>query len=240
MIDLSIILPTFNERDAIIHTIIAIEKVLKRLSLKYELIVCDDDSPDGTAKIVREYKKSHQDSSIQLIVRKNNHGLGLSIKRGILYASGSIIIGMDADGNHNPVTIPFLLEKLKSNRLVVASRFIKYGGMKNSIRYYPTKFINTFFWMLGMPVKDSTSGYYACRKKDLQKLSLDRIYYGYGDYHLRLVWFAKLHGWHVSEVPTVYENRNGGTSKSKFISMLITYTAEIFRLRNIQNDQTTQ
>lgn len=237
MVTLSIILPTYNESEAIITTITAIKKVLQKYSLTYEIVICDDNSTDGTANLIKIYKKSHRKETIQIIERKSNPGLGLSIKDGVAHATGSIIIGMDADGNHDPVSIPLLLSHLKKNNLIIASRFVSCGGMVNKLRYYPTKIVNTFFSMLGMPVRDSTSGYYACFKKDLQKLPLKSIYYGYGDYHLRLVWFAQMYGWDICEVPTFYGERAGGTSKSQLISMLITYTIEIFRLRNLKNDQ---
>lgn len=237
MMKLSIILPTFNERETILSTIIAIKKTLHQYTFPYEIIISDDDSPDGTAKIIEEYSKKNLDVPIKLIVRKRNHGLGLAIKDAISSATGSIIVAMDADGNHDPITIPFLLKHLRSNDLVVASRFVRSGGMSNKFRYYPTKFVNIFFWMLGMPVLDATSGYYACRKKGLQKLPIDSIYYGYGDYHLRLVWFAQVYNWRICEVPTIYGKRKGGNSKSRLLAMLFAYTAEVFRLRKFHYAQ---
>ncbi len=191
----------------------------------------DDNSTDGTIELVQKLHLSHP--HIRLIVRTKNRGLGLSIRDGILAAKGSIIVGMDADCNHDPQTLPLLLRGLKQHDLVIASRFMKGGGMSDSIRLLPTFFFNALFRVLGMPIWDNTSGYYAVRKKTLEKLGIDRMYYGYGDYHLRLVAFAKKAGLQITEVPTYYKKRLGGVSKSKLVEMMYTYFLEVIRLRNV-------
>jgi len=191
----------------------------------------DDNSTDNTAVYVRKLQKSLP--HLHIIVRKKNRGLGSSIKDGILASQGSIIVGMDADFNHDPNTLPFLLQTLQTCDLVVASRFKKGGGMADGIRMLPTFLFNGFFRILGMPIWDNTSGYYAIRKKTLLNLGLDRIYYGYGDYHLRLVAFAHKTKLQITEVPTYYKKRLGGVSKSKFLNMIVSYTKEVFRLRSM-------
>ena len=87
------------------------------------------------------------------------------------------------------------------------------------------------FRLFGLPIWDNTSGYYAVRKADIEKLGIKRIYYGYGDYHLRLVFYAAGAGWKMLEVPTTYQARLGGASKSKLLQMAIEYTREAYRLR---------
>lgn len=221
----SVILPTYNEADAIVKNVTHICRVLKKM--KFEVVVVDDNSPDGTAQAVRELNNP----KVRLIVRTTNRGLGLSIGRGIEEAKGNIIIGMDADGNHDPEDMPNILKHLTGDtKLVVASRFRGSGGMKGW-RMLPTFLFNAMFRLFGLPIWDNTSGYYAVRKIDLVKLGLVRIYYGYGDYHLRLVFYAKQAGWQIEEVPTTYQVRLGGTSKSKLLKMAIEYTREAWRLR---------
>jgi hypothetical protein len=114
--------------------------------------------------------------------------------------------------------------------LVVASRFKGEGGM-SGWRMLPTFLFNAMFRLFGLPIWDNTSGYYAVRKADIEKLGLKRIYYGYGDYHLRLVFYAHQVGWKIREVPTRYQPRLGGASKSKLLSMAVEYTKEAWRLR---------
>lgn len=221
----SVILPTYNEKDAIVAHVSNIAKILSKLQCQFEILVVDDDSPDLTADIVKDIE------NVRVIVRKSDHGLGLSIGEGIEKAKGNIIIGMDADGNHDPRDIPNILANLTSDtKLVVASRFKGNGGMKGW-RMLPTFLFNAMFRLFGLPIWDNTSGYYAARKSDLQKLGIKRIYYGYGDYHLRLVFYANNAGWKIVEVPTTYQARLGGVSKSKLLKMAIQYTAEAYRLR---------
>lgn len=225
----SVILPTYNEKDAIAQHAHHVSKVLTRDGYKHEVLVVDDDSPDGTAEVVRD--AGLKNKNIKVLVRKTNHGLGLSIGDGVRNAMGNIIIGMDADGNHDPEDMPSLLKALKGDtRLVVASRFVGAGGMK-SWRMGPTFLFNAMFRLFGLPIWDNTSGYYAVRKTDIEKLGIKRIYYGYGEYHLRLVYFAYLAGWKIVEVPTQYQDRLGGQSKSKLIKMAFEYTIEAARLR---------
>ena len=225
----SVILPTFNEKDAIVPHVKHVLEVLRQAGYKHEVLVVDDDSPDGTANVVRNQGKKSQ--NIKIIVRKSNHGLGLSIGEGVRRAKGDIIIGMDADGNHDPEDIPNMLKNLRGEtKLVIASRFKGSGGMKGW-RMLPTFLFNAMFRLFGLPIWDNTSGYYAIRKSDLVKLGLKKIYYGYGDYHLRLVFYAAKAGLKMIEVPTTYQARLGGVSKSKLLNMAIAYTREAYRLR---------
>lgn len=226
---ISVILPTFNEREAIVPHAQHVSKVLTKAGYKHEVLVVDDDSPDGTAKVVAEAGKKNK--NIKIKVRTKNHGLGLSIGDGVRAAKGNIIVGMDADGNHDPNDLPNLLANLQGHtKLVVASRFAGDGGMKGW-RMIPTFLFNAMFRLFGLPIWDNTSGYYAVHKDDLEKLGLKKIYYGYGDYHLRLVFYAAKAGWKIVEVPTTYQARLGGVSKSKLAKMALSYTKEAYRLR---------
>lgn len=229
MVHVSVILPTFNEAEAIVPHALHVSAVLTQAGYKHEVLVVDDDSPDWTAKVVQEIGIRNQ--NIRVLVRKKNHGLGLSIGDGIRAAKGDVIIGMDSDGNHDPSDMPTMLKHLAGDtRLVVASRFAGSGGMKGW-RMLPTFLFNAMFRLFGFPIWDNTSGYYAVRKTDLITLGLKRIYYGYGDYHLRLVFYAASAGWKMVEVPTTYQPRLGGASKSKLVKMGLSYTLEAARLR---------
>jgi len=191
-----------------------------------EIIVVDDNSPDGTAAAL----KKTFGNSIRLIVRKNTRGLGSAIADGIRKARGEVIIGMDADGNHDPKHIPSLLSAMDTAGLVVGSRFIAGGGMTGILRSLASGMFNVFLRFLGFPVTDSTSGYYAVRKKILRMLNIHTIYYGYGEYHLRLVWRAKMMGVVIAERPVYYPKRRYGQSKSVLPIMLITYMRTALRL----------
>jgi len=227
----SIILPTYNETESIFILIKRIKNVFKKLNNRYiyEIIIIDDNSPDLTGyKLKERYKK---DKRIKIFIRKKIRGLGTAIGYGVKKATGSIIIGMDADGNHPPEKIPPMLAKLKNYDLIVGSRFIKGGGGEDWKRQYGSLVFNFLLRILGFPIWDNTSGFYAISRVKLGKLGLNKIYYGYGDYHLRLVYFAKLIGYKSCEVPVFYYKRLGGESKSKLAEMLIKYFKEALKLR---------
>lgn len=231
MPEISIILPTYNESGHIIDLIEAISKVLAKEKKTFEIIIVDDNSPDGTADIVQ--KHSQKNPQVKVFVRTKDRGLGKSIGYGVEKAQGEIIIGMDADFNHNPETISKLIKALANCDLAIASRFIKGGGMAEVQRYWPTFFFNQLLRFLGFPSTDNASGYYAIYKKDLEKIQPNRIYYGYGDYHLRLLHFAKLKNLKIAEVPTFYGLRQSGASKSRLFNMAYSYLKEALYLRQI-------
>ncbi len=233
----SIILPTYNESEGIIQFLLKLQAVMfewaeiEKCSPQelVEVIVVDDNSPDGTAELVREFSKIWKE--VKLVVRTTDRGLGKSILAGIQASHGQVIVGMDADNNHDPLQIPVLVAVLQDADLVVASRFIRGGGIHQPLRWLATWLFNLGLKLLGFPVWDNFSGYYAVSKKALQNLGLERIYYGYGDYHLRLVFFAAEQGLKIKEIPTTYLERLGGQSKSQLGKMAIDYAREAIRLR---------
>lgn len=223
----SVILPSYNERDNLLKLIPNIRQVIRRhTAWQAEIIVVDDNSPDGTATVL----KKAFGNSIRLIVRKNIRGLGTAIAAGIHKAKGTVIIGMDADGNHDPKHIPALISLMDTADLVVGSRFVAGGGMTGKLRLFVSRMFNMSMHFLGFPVTDSTSGYYAVRSKTLRLLNISKVYYGYGEYHLRLVWRAKTMGIRIAETPVYYPMRGYGQSKSRLPIMLISYMRTALRL----------
>jgi len=226
----SIIIPTYKERENIILLLGVLEAQSQiNKDYSYEVVVVDDNSLDGTAE---EVSKKFKPPFLKLIVRKGERGLGTAIGVGMASASGEVVVGMDADFNHDPGILPELIKKLEHCDLVVASRFIKGGGMDNKLRYASTKLFNFVLRIIfAFPTTDNASGYYAIRKKDLKRLNPKDIYYGYGDYHLRLVYKAKVAGYKICETPVYYKERPYGESKSKLFKMAMDYTKEAIRLR---------
>ncbi len=206
---ISIILPTYNEAESADKLIGNLLFLIKKLLLNAEILVVDDDSPDETASLLKKKFKNNQ--KVKIFIRKKARGLGTAIAYGIKQAKGNIIIGMDADGNHPVKQIPLLLKELKNYDLVVASRFVKGGGVKKITerwRHWGSFIFNAIFkLLLGSPVWDSTSGFYAIYKDKLVNLGLPKIYYGFGDYHLRLVYFAKKRSEMSDSIVTTYKYR---------------------------------
>ncbi len=125
---LSVILPTYNERDNILPLL----KELLALAQPYELelLVVDDDSSDGTTELVREL--AHHDSRVRLIRRLGRYGLASAIKEGLLAATGDLAAVMDSDGQHEPAAIIEAVDKLRQNQLdlVAGSRFMSGAVIK--------------------------------------------------------------------------------------------------------------
>lgn len=220
----SVIVPTYNERENIVSLMKAIEKELLKFKTSFEIIIIDDNSPDGTGQEIKNKFNKH--NNIRLFIRKKRRELGSAILLGIKKAKGETIVAMDADFNHPPELIPQLIIGLKNADLIVASRFIKGGGMEDKARYFFTLLFNFFLkYILGFPTMDNMSGFYAIKRDRLFSLPVNYIYRGYGEYHLRLVYLAKKNGFIIREIPVFYQKRKFGKSKSNLFFLFFKYLA---------------
>ncbi len=226
---ISVIIPTYNERGNIIRLIEEIRNELK--SHPHEILVVDDDSPDGTGDAVR--KRFHGSSAVRCIIPKKRNGLGAAIHLGIRESRGTVIVGMDADGNHDPSLLPMLLTNLPEHTLRIASRYVPGGGMQPFWHYLASRFMNFLFGViLGGHVSDWTSGCAVIHRSDLFSLPLPSIYQGYGEYFMKLVYHARHKGFRIEEYPAFFPKRRSGKSKSKWLSMTATYLHTAWNLRN--------
>jgi dolichol-phosphate mannosyltransferase len=225
--EISIILPTYNEADNIVPLI---EKIIHYLNkYHYEVILIDDNSPDGTAQRVSDRFKKQKE--IKVYIRKTDLGLAKAIRFGVNKSCGEFIIAMDTDFNHNPKDIFSLLTYRNSFDMVVGSRYIKGGGMENRIRYYLSSVYNQAIrQILKLSTCDNLSGFFLIKRKKLLLLPADKIYFGYGDYFIRLLFFANQLKFTIKEIPVFYKNRFFGQSKSNFISMFIDYSKTVLQL----------
>lgn len=226
----SVILPTYNERENIIELIDALHQVLELEGFSYELIVVDDNSPDGTAEAVRQ--KFGPDERVVLYVRTAEKGLATAIRHGIERARGDIVVCMDTDFNHDPKMIPQMVNFLTYYDLVIGSRFVMRGGMEDRFRYYASLIYNLGIrLMFRTPVHENLSGFFAMDRAKLLSMDLDEIFYGFGDYFIRLIMVAWQWGYDMLEVPVFYRLRFHGHSKNQFISTFIKYTQSLISLR---------
>ncbi len=242
-IDVSVVLPTYNERDNICDLIEAIARELDAAGRTYEVLVIDDASPDGTAALVRE--RFALDASgrgllpsglgqVRMMVRTTDKGLAKSIRDGLLLAHGRTLVVMDTDFNHDPAMIPQMVEFLNHYDLIIGSRFVMRGGMEDGLRYHFSQAYNIFIRALFQTqIQDNLSGFFAVRRETLLTLAplFDKIFYGYGDYFIRLLLAAWRAQWRILEVPVFYILRRHGASKTGFWSVFKQYTAAVIRLR---------
>lgn len=226
----SIILPTYNEAGTIrefLHEAIGCAGFLGET---FEILVLDDRSPDGTGKIVAEEFTAC--ASVRVIERGGPRGLAVSIREGIERSKGSVVMVMDADFNHDPRLIPYLVRLLDVFDLVVGSRFASNGGMQEPIRQWGSAGLNALVRLvLRTRIQDNLSGLFAIRRHGLEQLPFDRIFTGYGDYFFRLLFFALRVPLRIVEMPVVYGRRRAGASKTRLLTTTLRYVYEIARLR---------
>jgi len=150
-----------------------------------------------------------------------------------------VIVLMDTDFNHRPEDIDRLLEPIRKKQadLSIGSRYIPGGGMHQTEasrwQYFFSRWGNYFVnrWWLNLPVHESLSGFVAVKKKVLDKLDVDKIFYGYGEYCIRLLYFCHQQGFKIKEVPVMYGLRQYGISKSSLKRMVFYYLKTALELK---------
>lgn len=229
-------LPTYNERSNIVPLISEILEISKRSGVEIDILVIDDNSPDGTAEAVRSASIIYN-KNIYLIVRPRKLGLGTALKKAINFAyehDYDIMILMDADFQHPPETIPLLINKIvEGYDLVIASRYVSGGGVEkwSLFRKVISRGANYYVRIiLGLPVKDSTSGFRAFSRRALAYLSNE--YFLSRGYALQVEIAYKLwkNGFKLKEVPFLFGVRRSGSSKLGF-KVIIEFFLNVYRLR---------
>lgn len=211
-----IIIPTYNEKEniaAMIDTVMA-------LPFEPDLLVIDDNSPDGTADIVRSMQPLHQ-QRIHMINRAGKLGLGTAYIAGFKWAlerGYDNIFEMDCDFSHNPQDTIRLLEEVEKNGadVAVGSRYKSGVNVVNwpmgrvLMSYFASKYVR---FITGLPVSDTTAGF-VCYKADvLRAIDLDNIRFKGYAFQIEMKFTAHQLGFRVGEVPIVFTNRVLGTSK---------------------------
>lgn len=209
-----ICIPTYNEKENV-------EKIISAVLAQgddIEILIIDDNSPDGTAEIVENLKKDNP--RIHLIRRPGKMGLGTAYIDGFTYGLKLPQIGylmeMDADFSHDPGYLKDFRETIKSCDLVIGSRYI--NGI--SIVNWPiTRLLLSYFasiyvqYITGMPVKDPTSGFKCFRREVLEWLDLKKIKSnGYG-FQIEMDFYVWRAGFRIKEIPILFIDRRAGTSK---------------------------
>ena len=202
-----VIIPTYNELDNIRPMI---DKVFS-LPEKFDLLVIDDGSPDGTAEIVRERQKAYPES-LHLIERQGKLGLGTAYLTGYDY-----VFEMDCDFSHNPDDL-IRLSAAAAERadLVIGSRYVTGVNVVNwpmkrvLMSYYASAYVRA---VTGMPVRDATAGFVCYSAKLLRAMDMDAVEMkGYG-FQVEMKYTAWKLGFRIKEVPIIFTERTQGASK---------------------------
>ena len=221
LVDYSVVTATYNEAQNISSLLSAITQALEPTHRSYEIVVVDDNSPDGTGDIVQAAMQ--QNSNIRLVTRVNERGIGPAYLHAIRHSRGNVVCTMDADFSHPPASLPQLLAAAEDGSLVLGSRFLRKGDFDTLwYRVLPTRSINIWHrWLLHTGLHDHTNGYLACRRDSLDRLlavgqrlgvrPFDRTLYG-----LILTTLARRFHIPVKELPAKYIFRTKGETKIKF------------------------
>ena len=208
-----VIIPTFNERESLAAIVGRVRSSVPEV----EILIIDDNSPDGTGAIADELAAA--EPKVQVMHRLGKEGLGAAYLAGFSWAlqnSFEVVVEMDADGSHQPEQLPRLLAALRGADLVLGSRWIAGGGTENWSKGREILSRGGNFYtrtMLGVPLHDATGGYRAFRADTLRKLDLhDVASQGYC-FQVDLAWRAVQRGLVVTEVPITFVERAAGTSK---------------------------
>jgi dolichol-phosphate mannosyltransferase len=208
-----VVIPTFNECD----TILPITARVRAAVPNAEILIVDDNSPDGTGVIADDLASAH--SHIHVMHRLGKEGLGAAYLAGFAWAlqqEFDVIVEMDADGSHQPEQLPEMLHQLANADLVLGSRWVEGGGTENwsKSREFLSRGGNSYTrFLLGMPVHDATGGFRAFRADTLRKLDLHEVASQGYCFQVDLAWRAAQRGLTIAEVPITFVERTAGESK---------------------------
>jgi dolichol-phosphate mannosyltransferase len=211
-----VIIPTYNEAENIEQMIAAI----MQLKQPFDLLVIDDNSPDGTANLTKALLSTHKDR-LFLIVRPTKEGLGpayLEAFRWALDRDYDYIFEMDADFSHNPMDLINLQNELINNKtdVVIGSRYVRGIQVVNwplsriLLSYFASLYVRI---ITGLPVKDTTAGFVGYSKQVLQSIDQNQIRFSGYAFQIELKFKAWINGFRLKEIPIVFTDRVRGSSK---------------------------
>ncbi len=234
MANITLIIPTFNERDNIVPLLERIHQALSNYN--YKVLLIDDDSKDGTSEIAKSLSSKYP---VEVIVRKDKRGLASAVVDGINLTTDSILGVMDADLQHPPEVLPDLIEAINDGAgVVIASRYVKGGGCEGwSLSRRIVSKVAVSIAHLFLPqtrrFKDPMSGFFMLRRSVVANASLEPT-----GYKILLEILVRGHYQHAVEVPYIFKTRSKGASKLnarqqiaylKHILSLMKRTGELLR-----------
>ncbi|AFK51303.1 family 2 glycosyltransferase [Thermogladius calderae 1633] len=163
----SIIVPTYNERDNIPELLRRIDGAMRPHGWDYEVVIVDDNSPDGTAELARQLSGLYP---VKVVERPGRLGLASAVVEGVKHADGDFVVVMDADLQHPPEVIPLIVEKLSRCDVVVASRYVEGGGVSGFpwYRRLMSRGAAVIAWLLlpeSRKTSDPMSGFFGFKRR---------------------------------------------------------------------------
>jgi glycosyltransferase involved in cell wall biosynthesis len=224
--DLSIVIPTYNEAENIGFLIPEIKNVAGVIAKNYEIIIIDGHSQDNTAEVAR--------ANGATVYMQPGKGYADALEKGLAAASGDYVITMDADFSHEPDFIKTMWEKRAAAELIIASRFISGGTFEQKgLRSVLSCILNKVsVWVLDLPIKDISSGFRMYHRTTFHNLVLKGVNY---DILEEIVIRILCQGYKIIEVPLAYKTRKFGSSKAKLIEFAKSYSRTILSMWKLRN-----
>ncbi len=230
-----IIIPTYNELENI-------QKMIPEIFGLYEnnldILVIDDNSPDGTGRFVEELSKNN--NRVKIIRREKKSGLGTAYVEGFKFAlknNYDFIFEMDADFSHDPKEIRNFLKAIKDYDLVLGSRYASGISVVNwPMRRLILSYLANLYTRIitGLPVKDATGGFKCFRRQVLESINFDKVKSNGYAFQIEITFKAWKNGFTILEIPIIFIDRTTGTSKmSKKIVHEAIFMVWKLRLRSI-------
>ena len=206
--DLSIVVPTYNERGRLAELVAETFGVFARHGLDGELVVVDDNSPDGTGALADELSRRHR---LTVVHRAGKLGLGTAVIEGFAHASSPVVGVMDADLSHPPALLPIMLDAIRSHGadFVIGSRYVPGGGTMNW--EFSRRLMSRGACILARPltpVRDPSSGFFLIKREVARDVRISA-----GGFKICLELLVRGRATAVAEVPYVFVGRTVGESK---------------------------
>ncbi len=211
-----VIIPTYNERENAEEIIRAVFS----LHQTFDVLIVDDNSPDGTAEIVKNLQSHEFRNNLHLLQRKEKNGLGTAYIDGFKWCLNQgyeYIFEMDADFSHNPQDLPKLFEALcEGADVAIGSRYktgvnvVNWPMERVMMSYYASAYVR---YITGMRIRDTTAGFVGYKAKVLRHIALDEIKFRGYAFQIEMKFTAWKHGFKIEEVPIIFTDRTRGESK---------------------------
>ena len=218
-----VMIPTYNERENIENLI---GEILNLKISDLHVVVVDDNSPDGTSEIVKNLSKEHPEA--ELLLRTSGRGRGSAGIAGFKYAlehGADCVVEMDADFSHHPKYIPSFLEAIQEADMIIGSRFvgegkdINRGFIRRIITFLAGVYVRT---LLGLKIRDVSSGYRCFKRKVLEAIELDSVISTGPSIVSEVFYRAHLKGFSIKEIPIEFADRTHGQTKLNYIVLIKT------------------
>jgi dolichol-phosphate mannosyltransferase len=213
-----LVIPTYNEADNLRHIVVAAGAELKRAAPHdHRILIVDDNSPDGTGAIADELAAAHD--WVEVLHRPGKSGLGQAYLAGFaraLAGGAQLVVEMDADFSHNPQYLPELLAAAKHADIVLGSRYVPGGGVRDwgLVRRLVSRGGGMYARrILGVHVRDLTGGFKCIRREVLEAIDLPSVRAEGYVFQIEVTYRALLAGFTVREIPIVFADRAVGSSK---------------------------